>query len=1383
MKRSILILSIIMSVLISTMTPMNVVAKTDLPWDFTGPANEVPLVDSAKMSDETFFGKWTDGSWEIVGKLNYDYVDEENPDIQPLKPMEEFVKAGDYESAKKELLSYCRNRDYEKLSLGNRNKLQSDLALDWIFSYNDRPLTVFPVTGDSYTEISLDVTTHVQGQVQDFMLFARDKAETTAYFQTRESEHPPTLEVVVNGATRTYTAVSDLYTLFGARTTNFGSEPEMLVRDSGGETASEPLDENASRSYFRFSIFDNEDPSLIIGENDIITSATLKLYARTDDPSGTKNIILYNPESKNIPETSIYNNIAINTLSWNGMPGGTDWANYYNRGYNAHSEFANVQTRLTFLAPMLAEYNETMDERYIKGVFGLIADFAYDRNGPGWIRQLEVAERGNQFYVIYPYLLESEYMNPDIHTAIVKMLWEEANYLYQDENFRPDGNWGVWDTQGFLKVCALFPEFSNVSNDTWVPKISQRIDVLMNNTVLDDGSYIESSMGYALAVHLKFYEFMELTEKIGITLSDDFYEKFAAFTMYFIDMSAVNGEMQSFGDGGGGIILDEIDKTADLYRQMDDPALVEYGEQFKYFSSQGKEGKLIDHTSTFYKTGQIAVMRDSWDENGQFVFINGGHDGGHNHKDELAFHLTAYGRPLIKDTGAPSYDPNNPNVDFIRYQSRSHNVVEIDDRAPVDALAYKGQTTSSMRSNNFFDFFEGETRLNRIDDENLFDTRRKVLNIKPYGFYIISDYIVPPDEEEHKYTQNWHMDPYTAVLKDDGTNRFASSFSTGANVQLVPGDAQSVTPEFREGLGFDGWNGTQRNDRYPAYTIRKSGAANFDTIIFPIAPGEQREIITSQISMDVPSTTATAVKIDMDYPQKGDFGYYYLSYEETPSLRTFDKYQTDAEMAFVGTNNTGMEITASLQNGKTLNLIGADNRAQCLISSDKIMSNLGIYIYGNTLEVSSSSELDALGTLTIRSNGQISKVLFNGEEVRYAESGDNIIVGGNNFWVPVTLNSVTNRNEGYVGTNGVEKRIDNIKLSVQPFSKLTGSSDWSGVIWIFPETAGKKTELAFGSENEAVLSDKVVKIEVDEEDVSLVSYVKDGKSTELRTVDYETAAEAESDLLYNEAAVTITDDGAVIWTKIMTDFTISYDAVKDPNDEDDNDESSSSRPSGNRPSGGNGGGTGGGTVINPTDPTDPTTPTDPTDPTTPTDPSNDSIQFTDIENHWAKAEIEELTRLGIISNDTEFRPDDEIKRSELVSLVVRALDVPMEKYQNEFNDVSSKHWASDSIKTGVTMGLVSGYDGSFRPDDAIMREEMAKILVLAYQYKNDAEIEQQEHHFTDEAQISEWARQYVGDATSIGLVNGLDDGSFGPQQKATRAQAAVIISRLLEAIK
>ena len=108
MKRSILVLSIILSVIVSNLAPFSVSALTDDPWEYACPANELPLLDTAKMSDEDFFGKWEDDRWKVEGKLNYDYADKEQPDFKPLKYVEEMVKEGDYESAKKELLAYYR---------------------------------------------------------------------------------------------------------------------------------------------------------------------------------------------------------------------------------------------------------------------------------------------------------------------------------------------------------------------------------------------------------------------------------------------------------------------------------------------------------------------------------------------------------------------------------------------------------------------------------------------------------------------------------------------------------------------------------------------------------------------------------------------------------------------------------------------------------------------------------------------------------------------------------------------------------------------------------------------------------------------------------------------------------------------------------------------------------------------------------------------------------------------------------------------------------------------------------------------------------------------------------------------------------------------------
>lgn len=50
--------------------------------------------------------------------------------------------------------------------------------------------------------------------------------------------------------------------------------------------------------------------------------------------------------------------------------------------------------------------------------------------------------------------------------------------------------------------------------------------------------------------------------------------------------------------------------------------------------------------------------------------------------------------------------------------------------------------------------------------------------------------------------------------------------------------------------------------------------------------------------------------------------------------------------------------------------------------------------------------------------------------------------------------------------------------------------------------------------------------------------------------------------------------------------------------------------------------------------------------------------------------------------------------------------------------------------------------------------------------------------FSDEANIAGYARDAIVAMQKGGIISGMGDGSFGPQQNATRAQAAVIIYKL-----
>lgn len=182
--------------------------------------------------------------------------------------------------------------------------------------------------------------------------------------------------------------------------------------------------------------------------------------------------------------------------------------------------------------------------------------------------------------------------------------------------------------------------------------------------------------------------------------------------------------------------------------------------------------------------------------------------------------------------------------------------------------------------------------------------------------------------------------------------------------------------------------------------------------------------------------------------------------------------------------------------------------------------------------------------------------------------------------------------------------------------------------------------------------------------------------------------------------------------------------------------------------------------------------------------------FADIQNHWAKPEIEKLAAARLVDgvSDTSFEPDANMTRAQLVTLLAKALQLQSNGSARTFRDVSGDSWYAKSVYAAYEARIVSGVsEEEFAPDAPITREQMAVMLVNAYLYATGKTVADvavaQEVQYSDEGSISDWARSYVRVASGLGLVNGTDAGNFSPSANTTRAQAAVVLYRMLEKIK
>lgn len=172
------------------------------------------------------------------------------------------------------------------------------------------------------------------------------------------------------------------------------------------------------------------------------------------------------------------------------------------------------------------------------------------------------------------------------------------------------------------------------------------------------------------------------------------------------------------------------------------------------------------------------------------------------------------------------------------------------------------------------------------------------------------------------------------------------------------------------------------------------------------------------------------------------------------------------------------------------------------------------------------------------------------------------------------------------------------------------------------------------------------------------------------------------------------------------------------------------------------------------------------------------IDLTDLQGHWAKESIDILLKLEILTGypDSTFKPDNSISRAEFTKILVKAFNLGSAEREKQFKDTIS-HWANEYILTAAGQGIVNGYNQEyFYPDDCITREQMAAMITRA------ANLQKSDHNikFEDSNQISNWAKDAVKQAAGSGIICGYPDNTFKPQNNLTRAEAAVVIEKVLK---
>jgi hypothetical protein len=172
--------------------------------------------------------------------------------------------------------------------------------------------------------------------------------------------------------------------------------------------------------------------------------------------------------------------------------------------------------------------------------------------------------------------------------------------------------------------------------------------------------------------------------------------------------------------------------------------------------------------------------------------------------------------------------------------------------------------------------------------------------------------------------------------------------------------------------------------------------------------------------------------------------------------------------------------------------------------------------------------------------------------------------------------------------------------------------------------------------------------------------------------------------------------------------------------------------------------------------------------------------FSDIQDSYAKLEIESLAAKGILSGfgDGTFKPTASLTRAELAKILVLSLGLEQDaNAAAAFDDVALNAWYRGYVGALVKSGITTGTSASvFSPNQQVTRQELAVFFVRAFGLEAMAKQLSPDAPLSDLQEVADWAKYEVSFAFKIGFLKGVANSNgtfrFNPKQWTERQALA-----------
>lgn len=173
---------------------------------------------------------------------------------------------------------------------------------------------------------------------------------------------------------------------------------------------------------------------------------------------------------------------------------------------------------------------------------------------------------------------------------------------------------------------------------------------------------------------------------------------------------------------------------------------------------------------------------------------------------------------------------------------------------------------------------------------------------------------------------------------------------------------------------------------------------------------------------------------------------------------------------------------------------------------------------------------------------------------------------------------------------------------------------------------------------------------------------------------------------------------------------------------------------------------------------------------------------------WFVESVDTVTKNGYFNGypDGTFKPSEAMTRAMFVTVISRMAEAETDDTVTKFPDVPVNTWYTGAVTWANENGIVLGRsDTVFDPNTAITRIEMCIIMsryvkYLAAETGKTIKATEEAKTFTDTKELSESYLDALNNCVAYGLIQGYTNGTFGPNNGATRAEVATVVARLAD---